>query len=39
MDQMGDGYQGTCYDEHWVLYVSDKSVKSIPLTSIALYAN
>ena len=30
--------EGTC-DEHWVLYVSDESLNSIPETSIAVYVN
>ena len=30
--------EGT-WDEHWVLYVSDKSLNSTPETNIALYAN
>ena len=31
--------EGTCYDEHGVLHVSDQSLNSIPETNIALYAN
>ena len=31
--------EGTCYDEHWVLYVSDESLDSTPETSIAPYVN
>ena len=31
--------EGTCYDEHWVLYVSDESLSSTPETNIALYVN
>ena len=30
--------EGTC-DEHWVLYVSDKSLKSTSETNIVLYIN
>ena len=30
--------EGTC-DEHWVLYVSDESLNSIPETNITLYVN
>ena len=29
--------EGTCWDEQWVLYVSDESLNSTPETSIALY--
>ena len=29
--------KGTCYDEHWVLYVSDESLNSSP--EILLYIN
>ena len=29
--------EGTCYDEPWVLYVSDGSLNPTPETSIALY--
>ena len=30
---MGDGIkEGTCYDEHWVWYVSDESLNSTPET-------
>ena len=40
MGQMGHEYQeGTCYEEHWVLYVSDESLNSIHETNIALYVN
>ena len=28
--------EGTCSDEHWVLYVSDESLNSIPETNIIL---
>ena len=31
--------EGTFCEKHWVLYVSDKSLNSIPETSITLYAN
>ena len=31
--------EGTCCDEHWVLHISDEPMKSIPETSIVLYAN
>ena len=31
--------EGTCYDEHWVLCVSDESLNSTPETNIALYVN
>ena len=31
--------EGTCYHEHWVLYVSDESLNSTPETQIALYVN
>ena len=31
-------YEGTCYDEHWVLYVTDESLNSSE-TNIALYVN
>ena len=31
--------EGTCYDEHWVLYVSDESLNSTSETNIALYVN
>ena len=31
--------EGTCYDEHWVLYVSDESLNSTPETNIVLYVN
>ena len=26
--------EGNCYDQHWVLYVSDESLNSIPETNI-----
>ena len=29
----------TCWDEHWVLHVGDKSLDSTPEIIIALYAN
>ena len=31
--------EGTCYNEHWVLYVSDESLNSTSETNIALYVN
>ena len=31
--------EGTCWDEHWVLYVSDESLNSTPETIITLYVN
>ena len=31
--------EGICSDEHWVLYVSDESLNSIPETNIALYVS
>ena len=31
--------EGTCWDEHWVLYVSDESLKSFPGTITTLYVN
>ena len=31
--------EGTCDDEHWMLYVSDGSFYSTPETNIALYVN
>ena len=31
--------EGICYDEHWVLYVSDESLNSNPETNIALYVS
>ena len=31
--------EGTCYDEQWVLYVSDESLNSTPETDITLYVN
>ena len=31
--------KGTCWDEHWMLYVSDESCNSVPETSTTLYAN
>ena len=40
MAQMAMGIKEvTCYDEHWVLYVSDELLNSIPETNIALYVN
>ena len=31
--------EGTCWDKHWLLYVSDESLNSIPEIIITLYAN
>ena len=31
--------EGTYYDEHWVLYVSDESLSSTPETTATLYVN
>ena len=31
--------EGTCWDEHWVLYVGDETLDSTPKIIIALYAN
>ena len=31
--------EGTCRNEHWVLYVSDESLNSTPETNIALNVN
>ena len=31
--------EGTCYDENWVLYISDESLNSTPKTNTALYVN
>ena len=31
--------EGTCWDEHWVLYVSDESLNPIPEIIITLYVN
>ena len=40
MGQMSDEYQeGTCWDEHWVLYISVEPPNSTPETNIALYVN
>ena len=41
MGQMGGGdfKEGTCCDEHRVLYVSDESLNSKPETKITLYVN
>ena len=38
----GDGLsikEGTCGDEHWVLYVSDESLNSAHEANITLYVN
>ena len=31
--------EGTCYDEYWVLYVSDESLYFPPETNTTLYVN
>ena len=31
--------EGTCYDEHWVLYISDEPLNYTPETSNSLYVN
>ena len=31
--------KGTCFHEHWVVYVSDESPNSAHETNIALYVN
>ena len=31
--------EGTCYDDHWALYVSDESLNSTPETKIILYVS
>ena len=31
--------EGACYDEHWVLYVSNESLNSTLETNITLYVN
>ena len=31
--------EDTCWDEHWILYVSDESLNSIPEIIITLYVN
>ena len=31
--------KGTCWDEHWALYVSNESPDSIPEIIITLYVN
>ena len=31
--------EGTCWDEHWVLYVSDESLDSPPKAKTKLYVN
>ena len=31
--------EGTCWDEPWVLYVSDESLNSTPETNITRYVN
>ena len=34
-----DIMEGTCWDEHWVLYVSDESLNSTPEAIIILYVH
>ena len=31
--------ESTCYDKHWVSYVSDESLNSTPETNTTLYVN
>ena len=31
--------EGTCWDEHWVLYVSDRSLGSAPETKTTIHVN
>ena len=31
--------EGTCLDEHWVLYARDESLNSTPETNTTLYVN
>ena len=31
--------KGTCWDEHWVSYVSDELLNSTPETNTTLYVN
>ena len=31
--------KGTCWDEHWVFYVSDESLGSTPETNTTMYVN
>ena len=31
--------EGPCWDEHWVLYVNDESLGSMPEAKITLYVN
>ena len=31
--------EGTCWDEHWVLYVSDESLGYIPEAKTTMYVN
>ena len=41
-EEVGGGMgikEGTCWDEHWVLYVSDESLNSTPETNTTLYFN
>lgn len=41
MDQIDElvGIREVTNDEHWVLYISDESLNSLPETDIALYVN
>ena len=41
-EEVGGGMgikEGTCWDEHWVLYVSVESLGSTPETNSTLYVN
>ena len=31
--------EGTCWNEHWVFYVSDESLNSTPETNVTLHVN
>ena len=31
--------EGTCYDEHWVLYANDEQINFTPETNIIQYVN
>lgn len=31
--------EGTCWGEHWVLYVGDESMNCTPETNVTLYVN
>ena len=33
------GIEGTCWDEHWVLYVSDELLGSTPEANTTLHVN